>query len=64
VETLRAWVEDALLYRKLATLRTDVPIEEELEDLRWRGVPPRGQMDSEVTSWIFVRLDRSRFVAV
>ena len=42
VETLRASVEDALLYRTLATLRTDVPIEEELEDLRWRGVPPRG----------------------
>ena len=29
--------EAAALYRKLATLRTDVPIKEELEDLRWRG---------------------------
>ena len=27
----------ALLYRKLATLRTDVPIEEGLDDLEWRG---------------------------
>lgn len=27
----------AMLYRQLATLRLDVPIEEELEDLRWRG---------------------------
>ena len=29
--------EDALLYRTLATLRTDVPLEEELVDLKWRG---------------------------
>ena len=29
--------EDALLYRKLAVLRTDVPLEEDLEALRWRG---------------------------
>ena len=29
----------AALYRTLATLRTDVPISETLEDLRWRGVP-------------------------
>ena len=28
----------ALLYKKLATLRTDVPIEEELEDLQWSGL--------------------------
>jgi 5'-3' exonuclease len=27
----------ALLYRQLATLRTDVPLAESLEDLRWRG---------------------------
>ena len=30
--------DDALLYRTLATLRGDVPLDEELEDLRWRGV--------------------------
>ena len=30
---------DALLYKKLATLRTDAPISESLEDLRWRGIP-------------------------
>ena len=29
----------ALLYKKLATLRTDVPLEEELEDLQWSGLP-------------------------
>jgi 5'-3' exonuclease len=28
---------NALLYRKLATLRLDVPLEEDLDALRWRG---------------------------
>jgi len=32
-----AW-DQALLYRTLATLRTDVPLPEQLDDLRWRGV--------------------------
>ncbi len=31
-----AW-DDALLFRKLATLRVDVPVFETLEDLRWKG---------------------------
>ncbi|HYG69687.1 MAG TPA: 5'-3' exonuclease H3TH domain-containing protein, partial [Anaeromyxobacteraceae bacterium] len=31
--------ESALLYRRLATLVTDTPIAESLEDLRWRGIP-------------------------
>lgn len=31
--------EDALLYRRLATLRTDVPLTETVEDLRWKGCP-------------------------
>ena len=30
---------EAELYRKLATLRTDVPLLEHLDDLRWTGVP-------------------------
>ena len=30
--------EDALLYKRLATLRLDVPLSETLDDLRWRGV--------------------------
>jgi len=34
---LRAGREQALLYRRLATLRTDVPLAETLEDLEWRG---------------------------
>jgi 5'-3' exonuclease len=36
-ESLREHREEALLYRRLATLRTDVPLGEEIEDLRWRG---------------------------
>jgi len=35
--TLAAQRADALLYRRLATLRTDVPLEESAVDLRWRG---------------------------
>ena len=30
--------QDALLYKRLATLRLDVPLSETLDDLRWRGV--------------------------
>jgi len=31
--------QDALLYRRLATLVDAVPLETDLEDLRYRGVP-------------------------
>jgi 5'-3' exonuclease len=31
--------DDALLYRRLATLVADVPLPETLDDLRWRGIP-------------------------
>ena len=34
---LEAQREDALLYKRLATLRTDVPPTESLDDLRWTG---------------------------
>ncbi|HEX8434251.1 5'-3' exonuclease [Archangium sp.] len=37
--TLREHREDALLYRKLATVVTDVPLAESLKDLAWAGVP-------------------------
>jgi 5'-3' exonuclease len=37
--TLKAERENALLYRKLATLVEDVPLKEKLADLEWRGVP-------------------------
>jgi 5'-3' exonuclease len=36
---LRERRDDAFLFRELATLRLDAPIEESLDDLRWRGVP-------------------------
>ncbi len=36
-ETLRGQREEALLYRQLAILRTDVPLREELEELEWVG---------------------------
>ena len=39
--TLRAEREDAMLYRKLATLVTDVPIGEALEGLRYKGETSR-----------------------
>lgn len=37
-ETLAGRRDDAMLYRSLTTLRRDVPLQETLEDLRWRGV--------------------------
>lgn len=37
--TLRENLELAFLYRELTTLRLDVPIEESLDDLEWKGVP-------------------------
>lgn len=53
--------EEALLYRKLATLRTDVPLAETLADLEWKGALPQlkelcGQLDADsiperVTRW-------------
>ncbi len=36
---LRDQREEGLLFRRLATLRRDVPLPQTLEDLRWRGVP-------------------------
>jgi 5'-3' exonuclease len=43
--SLREHRDDALLFRRLATLRFDVPLAESLADLRWRGAArdePRG----------------------
>jgi 5'-3' exonuclease len=37
--TLNAHRDEALLYKRLATLRTDAPVAEALEALRWNGVP-------------------------
>ncbi len=38
-ENLEAHREESLLYRRLTTLRTDVPLEENLDDLEWHGAP-------------------------
>jgi len=43
--TLALEREAALLYRRLATLVTDVPLAESLEDLRFRGLP-RGRFEA------------------
>ena len=40
-ENLSSHREEAFLYRRLATLRRDVPIEEKVDDLEWRGAPER-----------------------
>lgn len=37
VESLTQHWEEALLFRKLATIRTDVPLKENLNDLKWKG---------------------------
>ena len=43
--SLAANMENALLYRHLATLRLDVPISEDLPDLEWQGAPQRLYQD-------------------
>jgi 5'-3' exonuclease len=40
-ESLRAHQEDVLLYRRLATLRQDVPLQERILDLEWHGAQDR-----------------------
>jgi 5'-3' exonuclease len=37
--TLEAQREDALLFKRLATLRTDVPLPETIDQLQWMGAP-------------------------
>jgi 5'-3' exonuclease len=41
IENLQNNYQDALLFRELSTLRTDVPLKEKLDDLKWRGAYPR-----------------------
>jgi 5'-3' exonuclease len=43
--SLRDRREDAALYRRLATLRTDVPLTERLADIEWRGAR-RGALEA------------------
>jgi 5'-3' exonuclease len=44
-ESLREHRDEAYLYRHLATLRTDAPLIESLDDLRWQGARMRELMD-------------------
>ena len=44
-ENLNAMPDEARLYRELATLRLDVPIEESLDDMKWRG-PDRPALEA------------------
>jgi len=41
VDNLQKNYKDALLFRELSTLRTDVPLKENLADLKWQGAYPR-----------------------
>jgi len=40
-ESLTVHQEEVLLYRRLATLRQDVPLQEQIDDLEWRGAHDR-----------------------
>jgi len=44
-KVLREERDDALLYKKLATLRLDVPLDEELDDICWQG-PDSATLDA------------------
>jgi len=48
-ESLRTHREDALLFRRLATLRLDAPVTEELGELEWKGAWDR--LRSLCTEW-------------
>lgn len=48
-ESLVGHREEVLLYRRLATLRDDVPLEEELADLEWRGA--RSELKEMCRAW-------------
>jgi 5'-3' exonuclease len=41
LENLKNNYKDALLFRELSTLRIDVPLKENLSDLKWQGAYPR-----------------------
>lgn len=61
-ESLKAHQEQVLLYRRLATLRQDVPLAESLQELEWRGAQERlksicrevgaGKLPDRVPRWI------------
>jgi 5'-3' exonuclease len=60
--SLREHRDDAFLFRRLATLRSDVPLTESLEDLRWRGAKLAAL--SGLTAGIFDEALRNRAAAL
>ena len=63
-DTLRREWADALLFRKLATLRTDIPLFEDVEQLRWNGPKPgfdeiAAELDDAITEKRKVRTSLS-----
>ncbi len=45
IRSLKEHLEDAHLFKELAILRTDAPIQETLEELRWRGADRASVLD-------------------
>jgi 5'-3' exonuclease len=60
--SLREHEAQAQLYLRLTTLRTDVPLDEELDDLRWNGVDQRelGALSEELEDTNFQPLSLER----
>lgn len=52
--TLRERLDDARLFKKLATLRLDAPVKETLDELRWRGARP--ELRELTARWGFAEL--------
>jgi len=57
--------DNAFLFRELATLRTDIPLFESIEDLRWKGPTPEfaalgARLDAAVTQSAKVKVQRSK----
>jgi 5'-3' exonuclease len=55
-ESLATHREEAFLYRKLATLREDVPLMEKLDDLKWQGA--RSRLKELCEAWGVVDLPK------
>jgi 5'-3' exonuclease len=63
----REW-DRALLFRTLATLRTDIPLFEDVDELRWRGPTPAfdplaAQLDAAITQARPTRRSQTRSIA-
>jgi 5'-3' exonuclease len=53
--------EEALLFKKLATLVADAPVLNDVEELRWRGAPPSfAQVGEKIDAKLVARAERLR----